>query len=261
MRLRSIVVFTLVSMFTSAVTSAVATAGGATTTTAGHSCGHIRGGTPGDPYTAYSMWVYERHSSCTTAKRVARAWGKATHFDGPQPLDVTVHHFRCTRRSYAQKRPLARCTHAQQIVTFYRHEQARLEPTSKIRNGRAAVVLGARKFAGSEGSGWGTAHPSLISNGGDPSGVAYDITWARWGRGRSLGWAKNAISKPTGGYYRHPARIRLRAQSLGRCSPGGPRAYTKLYFRSPKRPGGKLGPWTSWAYNKSKSICHYGFGD
>jgi hypothetical protein len=82
----------------------------------------------------------------------------------------------------------------------------------------ANPVLGAKAFAAPYGKGFGTAEPSEIFN---------------------------------GGYYRRPARIELRAADLGKC--GKQAAYTKLEFRAPKKPGGKLGKWMSWS--GTKTIC------
>lgn len=108
----------------------------------------------------------------------------------------------------------------------------------------ANVVLGARAFA-PNGAGWGTAEPTAIFNGGDASGSVTEIHWERWGGPKAIGWGRNPTFKPGGGYYAHPVRIKLRASGLGHC--GTRRAYTRLSFREPKRPGGPLGPWLSWS--------------
>ena len=115
----------------------------------------------------------------------------------------------------------------------------------------ANPVLGAKAFAAPYGEGWGTAEPSEIFNGGDPSGSVRDIKWSGWGNPTAIGYGLNPIFKPHGGYYRKPARIELRATALGKC--GKQAAYTKLEVRIPKKPGGKLGKWFSWA--GAKTIC------
>jgi hypothetical protein len=115
----------------------------------------------------------------------------------------------------------------------------------------ANPVLGAKDFAGPYGAGWGTAEPSEIFNGGDPSGSVRDIKWTGWGNPSAIGSGLNPIFKPHGGYYRKPARIELRATKLGKC--GSRRAYTKLEVRIPKHPGGKLGKWMSWS--GADTIC------
>lgn len=122
---------------------------------------------------------------------------------------------------------------------------------------RVVPVLGSKKFAAPYGSGWGTAHPKSLFNGGDPSGSISSITWHRWGRAKSYGWGKNPIFKPSGGYYPHAVRIQLRAQNLGHC--GTHRAYTHLFVREPSKPGGRLGKWHSWSYN-NRTLCKNGFG-
>jgi len=114
------------------------------------------------------------------------------------------------------------------------------------------VVLG-KKHLLTYGVGWGTVHPRLIFNGGDPSGKAWHLTWSSWGAtsasARGLTW----ISKPRGGYYSKPGAIQLRASRIGRCTAHGPRAYTHLQARVAARPGGRLGKWFAWG--GWKSIC------
>jgi hypothetical protein len=112
-------------------------------------------------------------------------------------------------------------------------------------------VLGAKSFAAPDGNGFGTAEPSEIFNGGDPSGLVTQIKWTGWGNPTAIGHGLNPIFKPHGGYYRKPARIELRATALGKC--GSRRAYMKLEARVPKHPGGKLGKWFSWS--GAKTIC------
>lgn len=115
----------------------------------------------------------------------------------------------------------------------------------------ANPVLGAKSFAAPYGEGFGTAEPSTIFNGGDPSGEVTRIHWSGWGDPTAIGYGLNPIFKPQGGYYRKPARIELRATGLGKC--GKQAAYTKLEVRVPKHPGGKLGKWFSWS--GAKTIC------
>jgi hypothetical protein len=112
-------------------------------------------------------------------------------------------------------------------------------------------VLGAKAFATPYGAGFGKAEPEVIFNGGDPSGEVSEIHWTGWGNPIAIGYGKNPIFKPHGGYYRKPARIELRANKLGKC--GTRAAYTRLEIRAPKHPGGKLGKWFSWA--GAKTIC------
>lgn len=114
-----------------------------------------------------------------------------------------------------------------------------------------APRLGAKAFAAPYGDGFGAVRPSDIFNGGDPSGHVFDIVWKSWGESVAIGHGRNPTFKPHGGYYRRPARIKLRAERLGRC--GGHRAYTRLSFRAPRRPGGPLGPWMPWS--GASSIC------
>ena len=113
--------------------------------------------------------------------------------------------------------------------------------------GRAVPVLGKRNFAGPGTSGFGTAHPRYIHNGGSPSGSADRIRWSRWGARRAIGRGVTPLYRPGGGYYRRPGKIVFRARRLGRCNQGGRLAYTRLRFRSARRPGGPVvGPFRPW---------------
>src|ERR1700761_257905 len=111
--------------------------------------------------------------------------------------------------------------------------------TSAASAAAANPTLGAKAFASPYGKGFGTAEPSEIFNGGDPSGSVRDIKWSGWGNPSAIGYGLNPIFKPHGGYYRKPARIELRATGLGKC--GNQTAYTRLEVRVPKKPGDKLG--------------------
>jgi hypothetical protein len=107
------------------------------------------------------------------------------------------------------------------------------------------------------GEGWGSARPTKIFNGGDPSGLVTNIRWQSWGGTEAFGVGKNSIFKPGGGYYPDLVTIELRASDLGRCPQGGQIAYRRLYFRVPSVPGGPLGPWTGWS-GSDGDICTYG---
>ncbi len=120
---------------------------------------------------------------------------------------------------------------------------------------QARVILGSKAFA-PQGRGFGTFKPSLIDNGGDPSGLADHIHWKHWGSKTARGHGRNSIFKPHGGYYRKRPRIEFRAKRLGTCPGESVRAYTELLARVPKRPGGKLGKWFRWA--GKKTICSFG---
>jgi hypothetical protein len=114
------------------------------------------------------------------------------------------------------------------------------------------VVLGSKHFA-PYGSGWGTVEPRKIYNGGDASGLVTKIHWRHWGHRVARGQGRNSIFKPHGGYYRHPARILLKAHKLGHCPHSGVFAYKRLSVKIPKKPGGPYGHWRNWG--GSKSIC------
>jgi hypothetical protein len=73
------------------------------------------------------------------------------------------------------------------------------------------------------------------------------------------GHGKNPTFRPHGGYYKKPLRIQLSAQGLSSCpdNPSQP-AYTKLYARGLKKPGGRFGHWFLWA--GSSTICTFDLG-
>lgn len=112
-------------------------------------------------------------------------------------------------------------------------------------------VLGSKSFAAPYGAGFGKPEPEAIYNGGDPNGEVSKIHWTGWGNPVALGTGLNLIFRPSGGYYRKPVRIDLRATKLGKC--GKQAAYTRLEVRVPRHPGGKLGRWRLWS--GEKTIC------
>jgi hypothetical protein len=116
----------------------------------------------------------------------------------------------------------------------------------------SSYVLGSAAFA-PNGKGFGTSKPRTIFNGGVPSGLVTSIRWRHWGSAHAIGFGKNAIYRPEGGYYARKATIELRASHRGRCPHSDVPAYLHLDARVPSRPGGKLGRWFHWA--GAKTIC------
>jgi hypothetical protein len=101
--------------------------------------------------------------------------------------------------------------------------------------------------------GWGTAHPTFFSNGGDLSGTVWCIAWNHWGSPSSYG---HGLSEIYGPHNTRPiVTIEVRAFDLGSCRSGGHLAYKDLDFKQPARPGGTLGPWTEWN-PKQADICY-----
>jgi hypothetical protein len=127
--------------------------------------------------------------------------------------------------------------------------QSRISP-APIPSG--PIVLGSKAFT-TNGTGWGTVKPSRIVNGGDPSGIVQGIHWQHWGQNTAFGWGSTFIFLPKGGCC-SPVSAELRATDIGHCSGKGPLAYRRLSIRVPSRPGGPLGPWTSW---RGFGICVY----
>lgn len=106
-------------------------------------------------------------------------------------------------------------------------------------------VLGAPDLYGEFGSGWGTARPDVLDNGGVPSGRMSNIAWADWGSATAFGRGKSPQYRPRGGYYRRAVDVQLRATRLGECTPGVP-AYTRLLVRKRRKPGGAWEGWAPW---------------
>jgi hypothetical protein len=122
-------------------------------------------------------------------------------------------------------------------------------PISVLRSERANMPrLGSHGAFGADGKGWGTAQPSEIFNGGDPSGLVTDIDWMKWGSPSALGTGRTHTYKPHGGYFATPVKALLRASDLGECD--GLPAYRRLDVRVQTKPGGRLQPrWHPWAGN------------
>lgn len=114
-----------------------------------------------------------------------------------------------------------------------------------------APVLGSKQFSEPYGAGFGHPEPEVIFNGGDPSGEVSEIHWRSWGGQVAIGYGREPLFRPQGGYYRKLGRVELRANILGKCT--GKHAYTRLEIRAPKRPGAKLGRWVLWS--GAKTIC------
>jgi hypothetical protein len=128
---------------------------------------------------------------------------------------------------------------------------ARTDMSGQLPRATEPVVLGGEAFGLPSGEGWGAERPSIIFNGGDPSGLISDVHWSSWGAPVARGSGRNSIFKPHGGYYRHQVAIQLRAEKIGSCE--GRRAYLRLLVREPSRPGGPPGPWRSWS--GASTIC------
>ncbi|WP_320669246.1 hypothetical protein [Patulibacter defluvii] len=154
-----------------------------------------------------------------------------------------------TRRG-GRRRRTAACATA--LVTI-----ATLGPAAVATSAASAgtIVLGSAAYA-PNGSGFGTAKPRVIFNGGAPSGRVERIRWRGWGHAVTYGRGYIPIYRPNGGYYARLGRIELRASGRGTC-PGtnGQRAYLKLRARAVSKPGGRLGKWFSWS--GSRRICTF----
>jgi hypothetical protein len=119
-------------------------------------------------------------------------------------------------------------------------------------------VLGKRHLFGRYGVGWGKAHPKRIFNGGDPSGLVRRIKWSHWGSATTTGRGWGNGFKPSGGYYAKPVRTILKARHLGHCTAYGPSAYTVLWVKQQKRPGGShYTKWFRWAGLSTICARHY----
>jgi hypothetical protein len=122
--------------------------------------------------------------------------------------------------------------------------------SSGHRTSATVIVLGSKHAYGGPGfggnwlPGWGTPHPRLIYNGGDPTGRAWHIHWRHWGDPVAHGLGLNWGMRPNGGWIRKPVQLELRAVSIKTC--GHSRAYTRLWVRAAIRPHGRFSGWVLW---------------
>jgi hypothetical protein len=129
-------------------------------------------------------------------------------------------------------------------------------PSSSATAANGPVVLGSKNFIIWGGVGFGTAHPSALVFGGDPSVLIARIHWHGWGGLRA--WGVGSYAAPQlgrgGGYYRKRFRALLRVSGIGRCHPNGPRAYMSLKVKVALQPGQR----PSW-YEAAGShgLCSY----
>jgi hypothetical protein len=106
------------------------------------------------------------------------------------------------------------------------------------RTDRSTPVLG-REWASSQ-EGYGTARPSKISNGGDPTGIVVDVTWDSWGGPRAIGQGISTYVAPNQTVAegtQQPATVV--AFHLGRCD--GKPAYRAIEWYFPQH-GGTFDP-------------------
>jgi hypothetical protein len=118
------------------------------------------------------------------------------------------------------------------------------------------VVLGAKSFIVWGGIGFGTAHPSKLVVGSDPSVVITGIRWHGWGHRNASGVGRYSAPQVGhgGDYYRKPFRADLRVSGIGRCQRNGPRTYMALKVRVALQPGQR----PSWYQaNGSHGLCSY----
>jgi hypothetical protein len=118
------------------------------------------------------------------------------------------------------------------------------------------VVLGSKNFIVWGGIGFGTAHPTALVVGSDPSVMVTRIRWYDWGRPKA--WGVGQYAAPHygrgGSYYRKHFRALLRVSGIGRCLPNGPRTYMALKVRVALQPGER----PSWyEADGSHGLCSY----
>jgi hypothetical protein len=133
----------------------------------------------------------------------------------------------------------------------------RARPTSHATTAaNGPVVLGAKNFIVWGGIGFGTAHPTKLVVGGDPSVLISRIRWRGWGDPKASGIGRYAVPRigSGGSYYRETFRAELRVSGIGRCHPNGPRTYMALAVRVALQPGQR----PSWYQAAgSHGLCSY----
>jgi hypothetical protein len=121
---------------------------------------------------------------------------------------------------------------------------------------KGPVVLGSKNFVVWGGMGFGTAHPSRLVVGGDPSVIITGIRWRDWGRVSTSG--VGSYSAPHygqgGTYYAKRLRADLRVSGIGRCSRNGPRTYMALKVRVALQPDQRPGWYDAQG---SHGLCSY----
>lgn len=117
------------------------------------------------------------------------------------------------------------------------------------------VLLGAKSFITWGASGFGSAHPTDLVVGSDPSVQITDIRWHDWGRWRTsgVGWYKVPMGLG-GDYYYQRTRAELQASGIGRCQPDAPRTYMALKVRMKLQPDQRP-DW--YDVNGSHALCSY----
>src|ERR1700742_3997894 len=118
------------------------------------------------------------------------------------------------------------------------------------------VLLGAKSFIVWGGIGFGTAHPSKLVVGSDPSVLITGIRWRGLGHRKASGVGRYSAPQVGhgGDYYRRPFRADLRVSGIGRCQRNGPRTYMALKVRVALQPGQS----PSWYQaNGSHGLCSY----
>jgi hypothetical protein len=137
--------------------------------------------------------------------------------------------------------------------------------SSGHRTSATAITLGSKHAYGGPGyggniaRGWGTAHPRLIFNGGDPSGKAWNIRWQHWGApvatGRGLTW----VARPKGSYYAKPGTIEMRGFLIKKCGRRGSRGYSRVRVRVAST-GGHFSRWYLWGGRHNLCVPEYAPG-
>jgi hypothetical protein len=121
---------------------------------------------------------------------------------------------------------------------------------------KGPVVLGSKNFIVWGGTGFGTAHPSKLVVGSDPSVLITRIRWHGWGSQRASGVGSYAVPHfgHGGDYERKRFRADLRVSGIGTCDANGPRTYMALKVRVALQPRQR----PSWyEADGSHGLCSY----
>jgi hypothetical protein len=110
--------------------------------------------------------------------------------------------------------------------------------------------------SGGPAEGFGEIEPSIVSLGGDPTGVVTNVSWRTWGGKRAIGHGKGWFLPPSAPdvAHGHPAGARLVAWDRGYCR--GQWAYRKVewYFPGYNR-GGHSPPGTYFDPKYATRTC------
>src|SRR5689334_19397226 len=107
-------------------------------------------------------------------------------------------------------------------------------PTSHSSSAKMARVLPTLGTAHRASRGFGTVRPTIIDNGGDPTGLLLDVTWFSWGGPTAMGTGTGFYQPPNATVSQaFKVRAEVEAFDLGTCN--GKPAYLHVQWWYPSK--------------------------